>query len=101
MRHVRFALTLCLTLVCLGCGMSENKESASRATGDFRVKFEQGKYDQIWASTSPEFRKASTEAEFTKLLQKVHEKLGSTVDVNPGPFNVNYGTAGTIVTLGY
>jgi uncharacterized cupin superfamily protein len=101
MRRVLYAVTLCLTLVCIGCGMSETKESALRATGDFRVKYEQGKYDAIWATTSPEFRKAMTQAEFTKFLQKIHEKLGSTVDVNLGPFNVNYGTAGTIVTLGY
>jgi len=101
MRRVLFALTLFLTIVCVACGMSENKESAALATGEFRVKFEQEKYDQIWASTSPEFRKSTSQAEFTKLLQKIHEKLGSTVDVNSGSYNVNYGPAGTIVTLGY
>lgn len=81
--------------------MQENKETAARATGQFRVAVAERRYSDIYAGADPEFQKTTSAAELSQFLGKIHEKLGSVTDVNEGSYHVNFTPSGTIVTLVY
>jgi hypothetical protein len=94
-------LLIAAILLAGACGVGENKETAARATGQFRINYEQRKYAAIYAAASPEFQKVTSEAEFGQFLAKIREKLGSTIDVNEGPYNVMFTPSGTVITMNY
>lgn len=67
---------LLLALMLAACGVKQAVDSAQLDIREFHARLDRQDYDGIWKKTAPEFRKASSKDEFSKLLAAVHAKLG-------------------------
>jgi len=63
------------------CGSSgKNIQLAKDSVGMFHAQLDTEQYNAIYAATDEKFKIASTEADFVKLVQAVHNKLGVVQD---------------------
>jgi len=65
-----------------GCGSTKAKGEAEKSVATFHQRLDAGNFAAIYASTDPDFRKASTEKDFVGLLDAVHRKLGAVHNSN-------------------
>jgi opacity protein-like surface antigen len=98
----RKSLVLALLAVALlGCSSSAQRVVAEKAVSRFHEMLDAGRFAEIYATASDEFKKVSTQSDFVALLSAVHRKLGNMKSsVNQG-WNVSYLASGTFVTLNY
>lgn len=87
-------------LALAGCSAGAEKTAAEAAVTQFHQLLDQGRYSDIYAATAPDFRQATSEAQFTDLLQRVHA-LGNVRAANQSGWEVNYTGSGHMVTLHY
>ncbi|WEK47309.1 MAG: DUF4019 domain-containing protein [Candidatus Andeanibacterium colombiense] len=73
----RTSIALAFAALLASCGMKQSMEESAAEIGHFHASLDRQAYDEIWRTTSSEFRKASTQADFEKLLAAVHRKLGA------------------------
>lgn len=84
-----------------GCSATKAKKGAEASVATFHSQLNSEQYHDIYSHASEAFQKSATEAEITEFLSAVHRKLGHAKDTNEKTFFVNFGTAGTMVTLTY
>jgi hypothetical protein len=72
----RLLFAALLAYALASCGASKAVPEAKAAMADFHAKLNDGKFKDIYAATTPAFKAASSEADFVKLLEAVHRKLG-------------------------
>jgi Protein of unknown function (DUF4019) len=84
-----------------GCGLTKGKANAEAAVKHFHDQFNVGQFSAMYGEASDEFKKATSEADFTALLQAVHRKLGTVKQSNPAGWGVNVTSMGTMATLSY
>ena len=79
---LRCVLVLLLAGIGLtACGSSgKSIELAKGNVGIFHAQLDTEQYSAIYAATDAKFKAASTEPDFTKLLEAVHNKLGTVRD---------------------
>lgn len=94
-------LALATSLVLAGCNPAKSKEAATQAVMQFHQRLDNEAYAEIYRDAHPDFKKASTEKDFTALLEAVHRKLGNTVSSEPAGWRVNSFVSGTNVVLTY
>lgn len=87
-------------LALAGCSAGAEKTAAEAAVTQFHQMLDGARYGDIYAATSPDFRQATSEAQFTDLLQRVHA-LGAVRGASETGWQVNYNTSGHMVTLHY
>jgi hypothetical protein len=85
----------------LGCSPNKAKKTAEAGVVTFHSQLNAAQYHDIYAQSSEAFQKSGTEADVTEFLSAVHRKLGQAKDSKEQTFFVNFGTAGTMVTLTY
>ena len=70
------ALTIVLALAVSACAGFAAKGDAETGVATFHGMLDAERYSEIYAQTDELFKKATTEAQFTEILQAVHRKLG-------------------------
>jgi hypothetical protein len=93
-----FAVVL-ITLSIVGSGCAKSRETAASATQEFRRRAFAEDWLSIYKGAEPDFRKSISEADFVKMMNGVHGKLGGWKSSRDPIWNVNVGTAGRIVKL--
>jgi len=74
-KHIMTA-ALGFTFLVASCGSTKNIEIAEKGVVQFHTELDSEQYAVIYAAADEGLRKATTEADFTHLLQSVHRKLG-------------------------
>jgi uncharacterized protein DUF4019 len=92
-----------LLAVFLGCGCSAPVDigAASGAGKKFHDEFNQRSYDRMYQEADPKFRAAVEPEAWSKLMTRLHHKLGNVTDTTRTGFNVNYNVGGSTVTMTY
>jgi hypothetical protein len=90
---------LILGVILCGCGKS--RAEAEAAVAKFRVRLGSGQYAEIYRDATPEFREKITEPEFAKMMEGVAKKLGRFRSASLQSWNLNFGTGGRTITLGF
>lgn len=100
---LRIWLVVLVNVACFlsGCAsMGKSKEMTERAVKVFHSQLDSERYSEIYAQADEDFKKASSQEEFEKLVRAVHQKLGTVQAEKETGFLVNVGSA-TYVTLTY
>ena len=84
-----------------GCSASKAKKLAEGGVSTFHSQLNAAQYHDIYSHASDAFQKSGSEPEITEFFSAVHRKLGNAKNANEQSFVVNFGTAGTMVTLHY
>jgi len=96
-----FALTAVLFTVS-GCSWSANKETATRALKTFRAHMAAEEFHEIYVAGDEELRQQVTEAQLTRVLQMVRNKLGAPLDQSESGLQQGWFTGqGTRLTITY
>jgi len=82
-----------------GCGKS--RAQADAATAAFRAQQTSGRFVDMHRAAAPEFRDASSEAEFVKLMELVSRRLGAWRSSKATGWFTSSGTKGRIIRLTY
>lgn len=96
-------ILLCILAATMmtGCSAAKAKKAAESSVQTFHAQLNAAQYHEIYSHASEAFQKSDTEAGVTEFLSAVHRKLGQAKDAQEQTFFVNFGTAGTMVTLTY
>ncbi len=84
-----------------GCSAPVDIGAASGAGKKFHDEFNQQNYDKIYQEADLKFRSAVQPDAWSKLMTRVHDKLGNVTDTTRTGFNVNYNVGGSTVTITY
>jgi len=84
-----------------GCSSGEHMATAQQGVAEFRGLMQSRQFAQVYAASSDEFRKATSEADLVRVLGALDKKLGSAKKAEPNGWNVNFQSSGTFVTLGF
>ena len=98
---VRVAGCLILAGFAAACSAPVDIGAASGAGKKFHDEYNQQKYAEMYAEADVKFRAAVKAEDWTKLLTRVHDKLGNETDATRIGFNVNYNVGGSTVTMTY
>jgi hypothetical protein len=99
----RGALLLILaSLFLVSCGARKDLQGAEEAVTEFHIQLDSEQYASIYSTTADDFRKATSEAEFTALLQAIHRKLGHVTAAHRQNWRMNIATGtGEVISLEY
>jgi hypothetical protein len=97
----RILLGACAGLALAGCSFGQDKQAAEAAVVQFHQMLDAGRYHDIYNATSDDFRRVTSEAEFTRILQTIHERFGAVRQTNEGSWRVNFANGGDMVVLHY
>ena len=90
-----------LILLAAGCSASDGMELAEQAVPRFHKMLDAGQFDEIYAESASDLKKATTREDFVALLDAVHRKLGPKKTSTRQGWKVDYNTSGSFVTLSY
>ena len=96
---MKWLLTFLVALPLTACNPAADTKAAEQGVVNFHQQLNAGQFDQIYATTDPEFKAASTQDSFTKLLSAVHRKLGNFRSGQTGNWNDSSTTGGHFVRL--
>ena len=99
MRRTVAALALAGALA--GCSVGHDLPAVNAAVGVFHQELNAQDFDKIYSDAGPDFKNASSQADFTQLLSAIHRKLGNYVSGAAGGWNDNVNTSGHFVTVGF
>jgi hypothetical protein len=97
----RILICACACLALAGCSFGQDKAAAEAAVVQFHQMLDAGRYHDIYVSTSDEFRRVTSEAEFTRILQTIHDRFGAVRQASEGSWRVNLANGGAMVVLHY
>jgi hypothetical protein len=97
----RTAFSVALMLAMGGCSAVQDRTTAENAATEFHRRLDAGRFHEIYASASDDFRAAGTEAGMDRFLGTIHRRFGLFEDATPRAWRVNYTGGGTIVSLSY
>ena len=83
----------------VACNPVENMNAGEDRIADFQDAYSRGDDEAMWAMTGPEWRNASTRAEFDELLRILEARMGSIEGTERVGFNVNTNTEGTFTVV--
>jgi hypothetical protein len=98
---LRVGVCLILAGFVAACSAPVDINAASGAGKKFHDEYNQQKYAEIYAEADAKLRAAVKPEDWTKLLTRVHDKLGNETDATRIGFNVNYNVGGSTVTMTY
>jgi Protein of unknown function (DUF4019) len=99
--RVNSLLLFFLAVVLSACSLHEDKETAKNQVLLFHKALDAGQGEALYENSSDHLKRAAKKTEFIAYLNIVHEKLGNVKNSKQISSNINYGTDGSYVTLGY
>ncbi|MGY4398205.1 hypothetical protein ACVWZA_003409 [Sphingomonas sp. UYAg733] len=99
MRYQCLAMMAPLSL--MACSMADDLPATNKAIDRFHQMVDAGRFEQVYDGSSADLKGASSKADFIKLLDVVHRKLGPFKTGKTGGWNNNYSPAGHFLTIGY
>jgi hypothetical protein len=96
-------VALCASCMLVSCGSPrKNLQLAKDSVGMFHAQLDAEQYISIYAGTDEKFHQVTTETDFVKLLQAIHNKLGTVQECDLRNERVGwYVGQGATVTLVY
>jgi hypothetical protein len=88
-----FAVVLAIALFVLwslGKGAYHDYRLASAAVDHFHEELDRGNFESIYSEATEDFRSGGTLADFIKVLETVHQKMGNSDKKTPQGFHVNW-----------
>jgi hypothetical protein len=99
MKYNQIAVTFLISALLPACGNSDKaRDLSSTEIVNFHRQFNESKFRELYKSASPDLKSVTTEADFIKLLELEHNKLGKQVSSSEIGSNVNFGGK-TVVTI--
>jgi hypothetical protein len=95
----RYLAPIVAVAMLAGCGLKEKFKDADAQVARFHAALDAGQYDAIWAMTGPRFRQDTKQADFQKVLEAVHRKLGKVKSSKQVGWNANASTSGSTLVL--
>jgi hypothetical protein len=90
---------LVAAVLVAGCSSGQELALAEAGIARFRELMAAQQFGQIYSEAADELKKATTEAELTRLLSAIDRKLGTVKGTEKNGWSVNYNASGTSVTL--
>jgi hypothetical protein len=90
-----------LALLLCGCSAAAEKRQAEEGVGRFHAMLDAGRLREIYAASGEELKAAASEAEFLRVAETVRTRLGTVRNTMQQGWNIDFSTAGTIVTVVY
>jgi hypothetical protein len=101
MRQTALSLLLLLAMMSAGCGASKDLANTDIAVSKFHSQLDAGSFEQIYEDSSDAMKNAAPKQKFVDFLTAVHRKLGFVKSTSRRGFNINWGTSGKTVRVGY
>lgn len=98
-RRLLLALPLAALPLASCKDMTRGIRLADAAADDFHQRFNERKFKEIYAAAHADLKAATTEAEFVKLLEAVHRKLGKHTGNSSSGWRINSHNLKTTVAL--
>lgn len=95
----RYLAPIAVVAMLAGCGLKEKFKDADAEVARFHSNLDAERYQAIWDTTAPQFRSMTRQADFQKILEAVHRKLGKVTGSKQVGWNANAGTGGSTVTV--
>jgi len=83
------------------CSLTKGKGIAEAAVAQFHLQYNAGQFSEIYSHADDQFKQATTEADFTALLEALHRKLGTVKQSSQTSWGVNATPMGTMATLNF
>lgn len=97
----KYAAATLLLIGLLGCSSGEHMASAEKEVNQFRQYVQSQQFARVYADSSEDLRKSTSEADLAKILGVISGKLGQVKTAEKAGWNVNFHSSGTFVTLGF
>ncbi len=81
------------------CGVKQSVSDAEAKISMFHADLRGERYDDIWAETSADLRKATSKEDFLNLMKAIHRKLGRVKSSQNAGWNANATTSGTFISV--
>lgn len=92
-------LAIAAVIMLTACGSNKSSEVATKSVDTFHQQLNDSKFTEIYSTTAPALKTATKEADFVKLLQVVHTKLGNVKSTTYNGSNVSWLNGATIIVL--
>jgi len=100
--NLKRVVTVALAVLGLvGCSAGEHMAAARVGVQHFREQVAQGGFVAIYDQSEPEMKNSASSEDLVRLFKTISIRLGAHQSSKQAGWHVNYGTGGTIVTLGY
>jgi hypothetical protein len=99
-RLLKFGSLALTIFLLLSCSSKEHYEVAQAAINRFHELLANKKFDQIYAEASKNLKNNTKSEEFLETLTAIDRKLGAFKVAENKSWSINYGTGGTLVTIG-
>ena len=96
---MRILLLLLFPLWLTSCSFGADTKTAEIGVESFHRDLEAGRYNQIYAAADPQFKAATTTADWSKMLGAIHTKLGAYRSGKTVGWTENATTGGKYITL--
>ena len=84
-----------------GCSVSSDTTAAEQAVSKFHEQLDAGRFDEIYAGSSADLKKITSQQIMAALLADLHRRLGTTKSSKEQTWHVNFNSSGNLVTLKY
>ena len=94
-------LVIVASLIVGSCSLAKHRETARKAVDTFHNQLNAGQFQEIYAQSGDEFKKAASEADAIALFEAVHRKLGMVNQATETSWRVGTAPFGTTAMLAY
>ncbi|KQM18817.1 DUF4019 domain-containing protein [Novosphingobium sp. Leaf2] len=95
----RTVLVVLAASALAACNVQESIRNADAEVAQFHRSLDAGSWGAVWDSSDPALRQATPRAQWVKLLEAVHRKLGNVKSTKQVGWNANTSTNGSFVTV--
>lgn len=88
------AVALLGTLRLGACGLSADKETASRAVDAFHQRFNESRFKEVYLAATPDLKASVTEAEFLQGMHVIRGKVGAFKSSTLEEWKINFSVDG-------
>jgi opacity protein-like surface antigen len=90
-----------VAMLLAGCSMGRDVSTADKAIDAFHGQLNAGRFDALYAASSPVMKKLANQAAFDEFLSTVRTKLGSFKSGKTLGWNDTINASGHLVTVNY
>ena len=101
MRLKAIAIASVFAAATSGCSAGKELDEAERQVQRFHEQFNAARFATIYDGSAPALKQTGTAPDFVRLMEGLRKKLGPVQSSERQGFKVNFGTAGTEVTLSF